>query len=236
MKHLLEAIYNFDLSVFNAVFSLHNPVLNTIMTAVTHLGEAGILWIAIAVVLLLFKKTRKIGVTLAFALIVMELLNNEVLKPIIARPRPFYIFNLTDLMADESVFVEAGKASRFEQMVGKITDLIERYPELAAKWASEYKFPGIIDKLTSWSFPSGHTSSAFASATAIFAGNKKWGTAALVFAALMGFTRIYLGVHFCTDVLAGALVGIIYGVIGFFIASGIVKLLKKNEKTAKWFN
>ncbi len=233
---MLEAIYNFDLSVFNAVFSLHNEVLNTVMTVITHLGEAGILWIVIAVVLLLFKKTRKIGVTLAFALIVMEVLNNEVLKPLIARPRPFYIFNLTDLMADESVFVDDGKLSRFEQMVEKITDLIEKYPELAAKWASEYKFPGIIDKLTSWSFPSGHTSSAFAAATAICTGNKKWGVAAFLFAALMGFTRIYLGVHFFTDVLAGAVVGIVYGVIGYFIATGIVKLLKKNEKTAKWFN
>lgn len=232
---MLEAIYNFDLSVFNAIFSLHNPVLNTIMTCITHLGEAGILWIVIAVVLLLFKKTRKIGITLGVALIVMELLNNEVLKPLIERPRPFYIFNLDNIMADQSVFLEAGKEERFNKMVEKITALIAKYPELATKWAAEYQFPGIIDKLQSWSFPSGHTSSAFASAAAIYSGNKKWGTVALIFAAVMGFTRIYLGVHFCTDVLAGAVVGIVYGVIGYFVAKGIVKLLKNNSKTSKFF-
>ena len=57
------------------------------------------------------------------------------------------------------------------------------------------------------SFPSGHTSASFAAATAIYFINKKWGIAAYILAAVMGFSRLYLGVHFPTDVLAGALVG-----------------------------
>lgn len=233
---MLEAIYNFDLSVFNAVFSIHNEVLSTVMKAITFLGEDGILWIALTVILLLFKKTRKIGIAMAGALIVMEVLNNEVLKPIISRVRPFYTFNLEALMADQAVFEEKGKMEMFNKILEKVTEHIEKYPELAAKWASEYQFPGLVDTLQSWSFPSGHTSSAFAAATAIFANNKKWGTAALVFAAVMGFTRIYLGVHFCTDVLVGAVVGIIYGVIGYFVASAIIKLIKKkSSKAANWF-
>ena len=57
------------------------------------------------------------------------------------------------------------------------------------------------------SFPSGHTAVSFAAATAIYAINKKWGIAAYAFAVLMGFSRLYLGVHFPLDVLGGALVG-----------------------------
>lgn len=57
------------------------------------------------------------------------------------------------------------------------------------------------------SFPSGHTAASFAAATAIYAINRNWGIAAYILATVMGFSRLYLGVHFPTDVLAGALVG-----------------------------
>ena len=57
------------------------------------------------------------------------------------------------------------------------------------------------------SFPSGHTAASFAAATAIYAINRKWGIAAYIFAAVMGFSRLYLGVHFPTDVLGGAVCG-----------------------------
>ncbi len=224
---MLEAIYNFDLSVFNAVFSIHNPVLNTIMEIITTLGDEGILWIAVTLILLLFKKTRKMGLTMGFALIVMAILNNEVLKPIIARARPFYAFDPASIPADHKYF---------DVLMEKAVANVKAMPELAARWVAEYKFPEIIERPSSWSFPSGHTSNAFACATAVFAGNKKVGIPVLIFAALMGFTRIYVGVHYCTDVLVGAIVGIIYGVIGYFIAAAIVKAIKKkNLKPANWF-
>ena len=65
----------------------------------------------------------------------------------------------------------------------------------------------IIPPVGDPSFPSGHTSASFAAATAIYIINKKWGIIAYIFAAVMGFSRLYLGVHFPTDVLAGAVVG-----------------------------
>lgn len=66
----------------------------------------------------------------------------------------------------------------------------------------------IIPALSDPSFPSGHTAASFAAATAIYAIDKRWGTAAYLFAAVMGFSRLYLGVHFPTDVLAGAVCGV----------------------------
>lgn len=58
-----------------------------------------------------------------------------------------------------------------------------------------------------FSFPSGHTMAGFESAISILFYHKKWGAAALVLAALIGFSRLYLFVHFPTDVLAGAIMG-----------------------------
>lgn len=71
----------------------------------------------------------------------------------------------------------------------------------------------IIDAPGEFSFPSGHASASFAAATALFCLHRKIGTAALILAGLISFSRLYLYVHFPTDVLAGALTGCILGVI-----------------------
>lgn len=184
----------FDKAVFEWVGQIFNygisSVVSPIMTFITHLGDSGIIWILLAVVLLIFKKTRKIGLAVACALLVMEVGNNLVLKTLFARPRPF---NLEE-------------------------------------WQSWFVFPELISRPSSFSFPSGHTSSAFAAATALIASKKaRFIVPAYIFAAIMGFTRIYVHVHYCTDVLFGALVGVIYGLIGIGICTLIVKII--NEKT-----
>ena len=67
----------------------------------------------------------------------------------------------------------------------------------------------LVRRLGDYSFPSGHTSASFAAATALYAIDRRWGTAAYILAVLIGFSRLYLGVHFPTDVLAGAVIGIL---------------------------
>lgn len=69
------------------------------------------------------------------------------------------------------------------------------------------------------SFPSGHTTAAFASMVPVFLlGNKRVSWLALVFAFLMGVSRIYLVVHFPSDVLGGLIVGTLAGIAGVWIA------------------
>lgn len=75
------------------------------------------------------------------------------------------------------------------------------------------------------SFPSGHTSSAFAAAGALFFQNRRLGVPALVLAAFIGFTRLYLYVHFPTDVLAGVVLGLALGAA----ASALVNVLEKKR-------
>lgn len=80
-----------------------------------------------------------------------------------------------------------------------------------------------IHALGDASFPSGHTSAAFAAATAIYAMNPKWGRIAYVFATLMGLSRLYLGMHFPTDVICG-------GLLGIFAAWLTITIWKKLER------
>lgn len=78
--------------------------------------------------------------------------------------------------------------------------------------------------LSDHSFPSGHTAAAFAAAFALFLCHKRAGSAALILAVLKGFSRLYLFVHFPSDVIAGALLGLSFGFIGYKFA------LRRNKK------
>lgn len=189
-----SAFLAFDKAVFEWVGQIFDygisSVISPIMTFITHLGDDGIIWILLAILLMIFKKTRKVGFAMAGALICMMVCNNLILKNLFARTRPF---NLEE-------------------------------------WQGWFVFPELVKRPSSFSFPSGHTSSAFAAATAL-ASSKKAGfiIPGFILAALIGFSRIYVHVHYCTDVLFGALFGVIYGLIAIVICKYIVKLI--NDKT-----
>ncbi len=218
MAELFDVFLNFDLSVFEWIQSIQSGILNTIMVVITTLGDEGIIFIAMGLVLMFTKKYRKAGVAMLVALLVMEVGNNLILKELIARPRPFYIFSPDAIPADHKYYGEI-----FE----KATAAVERLPELAARWVDTYQFPNLVHAPSSWSFPSGHTSSAFAAAVAVLWYDRKIGIPTVVFAALMGFSRVYVQVHYCTDVIAGVLVGIVYALIGVLIVKFLFPVLDK---------
>lgn len=89
---------------------------------------------------------------------------------------------------------------------------------------------GVFNGINDWSFPSGHTSASFAAALAIILWDRKKGIPAVVIAALIAFSRLYLTVHYPTDVLASLILGSLYGVAGYFISRLIMKRSAKANK------
>ena len=162
---------NIELSILDWIQTLHTPFLDKIMVFITRLGDAGIIWIVLSIVLLLLPKTRKSGVVMVAALVVDVLLCNIVLKNLVARTRPYDVNTGVHLL---------------------------------------------VAKLHDYSFPSGHTAASFASVTALYlAGEKKLWKFALVLACLIAISRLYLYVHYPTDVLRGILFGVISGYLGY---------------------
>ena len=86
-------------------------------------------------------------------------------------------------------------------------------------WLAVYRYPDFVSRPDSFSFPSGHTAAAFAAATVVFCQSRKGGLALVLFGCLMGFSRVYLEVHYCTDVLFGALFGVVYALIAVLIVN-----------------
>lgn len=65
----------------------------------------------------------------------------------------------------------------------------------------------LVSPLTDWSFPSGHSSISLAGSVVLWFWNKRWGIVALVLALMIVFSRLYLSVHYPTDLLAGMAIG-----------------------------
>lgn len=165
--------------------NLRVDFLNGFWKFITHLGDDGYLWIAIGILLLFFKKTRTTGVTVLISLLFSLLINNEFLKKLVERPRPFVTFS-------------------------------EIVP--------------LIPKPRSFSFPSGHSSGSFSAAMVLlYMLPKKYGVPAVVLAAMIAFSRMYVGVHYPADVIVGTLVGIMNSVLAYYLVKYVGELLKKKK-------
>lgn len=168
-KKSLKGGEGLDYAIMNFVQqNLHTAFTDVFFPIVTMLGNHGLVWLCLIAALLLTKKYRRCGGMLLLTLAATFLLGEFILKPIIARPRPF-VDNPNVLL--------------------------------------------LIPPPSGYSCPSNHSSSSFAVATMLCFHHKKAGIAALVLAFLIAFSRIFLFVHYPTDVIFGAILGILCSVL-----------------------
>lgn len=87
----------------------------------------------------------------------------------------------------------------------------------------------LTERMHDFSFPSGHTIASFEASVVILMNHKKAGIAALILAFLIAFSRLYLYVHYPTDVIFSMVVGTIFAFIGNAAAGAIVKKLPRGK-------
>ena len=90
----------------------------------------------------------------------------------------------------------------------------------------------LISGLSDFSFPSGHTIASFEAAVALLRGNKKLGIPALILAFAVAFSRLYLYVHYPSDVAFSMVLGTLFALFAYWLAGKIVKPPKKGKYEA----
>lgn len=174
-----------DFAILYAIQTIRTNFLDNFFIFITNIaGDYGQIWVYLAIALLLFKKTRKMGITILLSYGLVYVIAQYGLKDLIARPRPCHI--------DTSI-------------------------ELLVKRPSSY------------SCPSTHSAWAFGAATSIFLYNKKFGLVTYLVATIIAFSRLYMFVHFPSDVLFGITLGIIFAFISYKLLNNFIFKGERNE-------
>ncbi len=201
-KALLDSLaITFDFPILEFIRNyLTNPFLDKAMPYITLFGEWGAFWIAVAAILLLFRKTRKTGWSMAASLLLGLIICNVILKSLIARDRPFLFYT-----AERMAGLDMPQLKNWTPMT-----------EADIKWL----FASDLHR----SFPSGHTIACFEAATVLMIKNKWAGIPATIIAFLVAYSRLYLYVHYPTDVIFSMFAGIFLGLLGTAIVAIIYKV------------
>ena len=185
----LQAIESWDVSVLYWIQeTLRIDVLNPVIVFLTKLGNGGFFWLALSLVLLIPKRTRKAGLVSLISMVVCYIIVNLGIKPAVARLRPY-----------------------------------DAYPFLHP----------IVPPQKEYSFPSGHTVNGFACSTILvrMLPKKAW-LPLVILAAVIALTRLYVGVHYPSDVIAGFLIALALSQIVWILYTNILRRSKKKKEAA----
>ncbi len=189
-EFLYTCAISFDLPILDWIqANMQSGFMDKFMPFITVFGDAGIFWMICSALLMIFPKTRKTGLGMAFAMVIGLVVCNMTLKPLVARIRPY------DLQAELGVTIQL--------LCGPQHD---------------------------FSFPSGHTIASFEAAVVLLKNSKKMGIPAMILAVLISFSRMYLYVHYPTDVLASIILGTLFALIGDAIAAKVAPKLRFGKK------
>ena len=107
-------------------------------------------------------------------------------------------------------------------LVGRMRPYDFQINVLGKEW-TDFLLAGelLIGSQSDKSFPSGHTIASFEACTVLMLGDKRMGIPATILAILIAFSRLYLYVHYPTDVITSVFLGILFGILGYAIAKAL---------------
>ncbi len=167
---MLDYITQIDFNILYWIQdNLKNAVFDLAMPFISFIEEGGMMWIALSIGLICFKRTRYAGFAILLAMGLDTLICEGIIKNLVCRVRP----------------------------CNQVDDIIM-----------------LVSKQQSYSFPSNHSASSFAAATAFTMNIRKklWSVPVFLFASAVAFSRLYNFVHFPSDVLAGIILGTLIAV------------------------
>ena len=173
--------------------TLNADWLTPIMKIITLFGEDGIFWILVCLVLILFRRTRRLGIICSLSLLLTFITCNLILKPAVDRIRPWVTFQMVNALLPppgDASFPSGHSANSmgpawalFIATMPVRTASGRSYDEVRCLgWKGEGASPQMMHRL---------------------------GIAAVILALLIGVSRLYLGMHYPTDVVCGLLLGMI---------------------------
>lgn len=191
-----KAFYGLDMLIFQLFGAIQNTFFTYVAKFFTNFGdEAFVIPVAVvAIVLCFFKKTRKYGFTILFAIAIGTIVTNVAVKPMALRLRPY-------------------------NTLQGVSDYWQWYVGAGSLSESDY------------SFPSGHTTAATEIAFALFlclkSDRKKFAWVFPVIALFTASSRVYLMVHYPTDVIAGLVVGTASAIVAYLLMKVAVFIFEK---------
>lgn len=177
---MFARLKSIDERIFDNIPRIHKPVINKIMVAASRLGNAGIVWWFVCIILLILPQWRYTGLVVIFSIGLTSLMGEGIIKHAVKRIRP------CQSLEEEDKLINNPRAF--------------------------------------YSFPSGHTASSFAVWMVLLLSRCPVYVVALVLLLSMtiGFSRVYLRVHYLTDVVVGLFLGLACGVASVMLFHAIV--------------